>query len=603
MTDWNKKYYEIRKFFGNLGISWKFTIAYLLIFALPVIFIGIYINFMSTKSTVEQAELLVKQSLIQNRELINQKIQSIEKTSVSITQNPKILEYLDRNFQNNISGFENYVYFFAPLFDSFIIQNRYVHHTKFYVKNTSFPDAWNGIYHLRRINFDPRYHVFLENEKKLHQWNPVHDSAIKNKITTALAVRVISLSRKLISFESGRNIGVLDIEIAIKTLFENLEADMGVVEYFMVIDETGSIIFENSKTTLPKQKKMELLSAINHEEFSNGIAKLDNNQFIVKNLPIEDIGSHLIGITPLSKFAVNNRNYKMFLTLVIFTTLLVFASLFYFVSNQLTRRLKTLVIGLKSVKYENINMKMTVDYKDEVGELTESFNQMTDRIHILIESVYKAQLLENKYALKALESQINPHFLYNTLSTISWMARKIKADNIDSLVIVLSNFYRLVLSKGASVITVGDEIALLKAYVEIEKTRYGDLFNVVYDLDEDAFRFNMIKIILQPIAENSIHHGFAVKETKGTLVVRLRQDDKSIFFSIIDDGVGISRTKLRDIKQNEILKSDSGYAIQNVRERIKAVYGNEGCLSIFSRLGCGCTVNIIIPKVATFRNF
>lgn len=594
---------KIRRYFGNMGIAWKFTIAYFVILALPVILTGFYISYMTTVSINQQAELLVKQSLIQKRELINQKIQSIERTSIAITQNPKILEYLEGTFEHNLIGYENYVYFFAPLFDSYIIQNRYIHHTKLYVRNTSFPDAWNGIYHFNRIALDERYGEFLQTNTVLQQWNPIQDSTFDRQISTAINERVLSLSRKLISFLNGENIGVLEIEISTRTLFENLETDMGVVECYIVFDDMGQVVHENINRTLPDNLKADFIAVLNREEPPKGILLFQGERLVTWYLPLESIGGRIIGVAPLSAFALNNQHYRRMITFVLVTALLILGLIIYFVSNRLTRRLKLLVSGIKSVQDESINIKMPIDNNDEVGELSESFNQMTDRIHILIERVYKAQILEKESALKALEAQINPHFLYNTLSTLSWMARKINAEDIDNLVSVLAKFYRLVLSKGNSVISVGDEIALLKAYVEIEKIRFGDLFNVVYDLDEDAFQFKTIKIILQPIAENAIHHGIAAKDGKGTLVVRLRQDDKRIFFSIIDDGVGISRDVLESIEKNEIIRrSETGYAIQNVRERINAVYGSDGHLRISSHRGCGCAVDIVIPKTSMFLN-
>lgn len=183
------------------------------------------------------------------------------------------------------------------------------------------------------------------------------------------------------------------------------------------------------------------------------------------------------------------------------------------------------------------------------------------------------------------------------------MARRVNAENIENLTFLLSKFYRLVLSKGNSIISVRDEIELLKAYVEIEKTRFDNLFEVSYDLDDEALDYEMIKIILQPIAENAINHGIAPKGYKGTLVIKLRKDNENLYFSVIDDGVGIRKDVLERIEEGDIKKERvSGYAIKNVRDRINSVYGNKGYVSIFSRPGIGCSVRITIPKTIIFRD-
>ena len=600
----NVIYKRVLSYFCNMRIAWKFTWAYFMILALPIIGTGIFINYSTTKSFIDQSEILAKQSLLQKRELIQQKIESVEKTAVSITQNPQILKYLEDPFQNNRQGYENYIYSFAPIFESYIIQNKFVYSTMLYTSNTSFPDSWNNIYHLDNIEANQQYRTFLKDDSALGKWNPIHDTKMAIYARYKMKEKVLSYSHKLISFTDKKCIGVLEVEITEKELFGDLEAGTGITEYYLVIDKNQNIISENTYKVLPEElKTFDFLSVLANSQEQDGIIEYKNEQLIVQYIPLEPIECSLIGIVPLANYMGDSPDSGLIITVVIIIALIVFGIIIHLVSNQLTKRLKDLVNGLKSVRNDNINIKMPVKYNDEFGELAVSFNRMTDRIHELIESVYKAQIMEKESELKALESQINPHFLYNTLSTISWMARKVDAKNIDDLTFQLSRFYRLVLSKGNSIITVNDEIELLKSYVEIEKTRFDDQFQVEFDLDEKAYQYKMIKIILQPIAENAIIHGIAPKDSMGTLVVRLRQDEHYLYFSIIDDGVGIARNVLDSIKKGEITKKrESGYAIQNVIERIKAVYGDQGHISIFSRPGIGCSVRIVIPKTIKFPN-
>jgi len=589
---------KMLNFYSNMRIAWKFTCAYFIILALPIIGTGIFINYSTIKSFTHQSELLAKQSLLQKREVINQKIESIEKTSISISQNPQILKYLEEPFENNYQGYENYFYFFSPLFESYIIQNKHIFGAMLYIDNPSFPHSWNNIYHLNSVEGSEEYRAFLSDGRTLQKWNTIHDTEVQIYAKARVKERVFSLSRKLISFSDKKHMGILKIEISEKELFDNLKIDNDNKEYYFVFDDAGNIVSETTYNQIPEEYKTEIVSILKEEQELNDIFEFGKEKHIVCSIPIERIGCNLVGITPLENYMGDNSNYTTIIIVVIFVALLIFGVLIYFVSNQLTRRLKILVRGLKSVRDSNINIKLPTGSRDEFGELAENFNHMTNRIHELIERVYKAQIVEKELELKALEAQINPHFLYNTLSTISWMARKVNADNIEDLAFLLSKFYRLVLSKGNSIISVKDEIELLNAYVEIEKTRFNNLFEVVFDLDKEALNYNMIKIILQPIAENAINHGIAPKGYKGTMIVKLRQDDDNLYFSIIDDGVGISRSVLQSIYKSEIKKERvSGYAIQNVRDRINAVYGEKGHISIFSRPGIGCSVTIVIPKL------
>ena len=591
---------RILSYFRDMRIAWKFTWAYFIILALPIIGTGFYIHHTTMTSFIHQAELLARQGLLQKREIISQKLKSVEKTTISITQNPQVLKYLEDPFENNRRGYENYFYSFAPIFESYIIQNKNVYNTLLYVGNTSFPDSWNNIYHMERIEQDEEYQAFLEDSATLEMWNPIHETKMER--SNRFKERVFSLSRKLISFTDKKCIGVLEVEITWKALFEELETGKDMAEYYLVFDDEGNIVSENTYQELPEKLKTDFISTLAGKQELDGLMDFDNEQLIVWSIPLEAIQCRLVGITPLANYMGDN-SYGLMIAMVIIIALIVFGLIIHFVSNHLTRRLKVLVNGLKSVRNDSINIKMPTGSHDEFGELAESFNHMTARIHELIERVYKAQIMEKESELKALEAQINPHFLYNTLSTISWMARKVNAENIDNLTFLLSKFYRLVLSKGNSIISVKDEIDLLKAYVEIEKTRFDNLFQVEFDLDREALQHRMIKIILQPIAENAIVHGIAPKGFGGTLVVRLTQDEENLHFSIIDDGIGISRNVLESIHKGEIIKKrESGYAIQNVWERIKAVYGEKGHIRIFSRPGIGCSVKIVIPKSANFPN-
>lgn len=591
-----KAYKRIYCFFRDMRLEWKLTCAYFIIIALPIVGTGLFINYTTTQSFINQSQLLMKQSLIQKREIINYKIDSIERTSIYITQNPQIIRYLDIPFENNYRSYENYYFTFCPLFESYIMQNQYIYNTILYVENTTFPDAWNGIYHMDRIKENERFRMLLEEDKKMEMWYPIHDSQDSKE-------KVFSFARKLISFSEMKVIGILEIEITEKLLFKDLYKDKKLVEYYLVLDDKGNVITTNLPSSFLNSLKVRRLLTQAKENVIDGVLEFENQRFIASTVPISRIGCSLVGISPLTTFMADNGDYRTMILVVIAISLILFGTIIHLVANRLTKRLKILVKALKSMRNDNINVKIPVVSHDEIGELAVSFNLMTDRIYELIERVYKAQIMEKEYELKALEAHINPHFLYNSLSTISWMARKINAENIDNTAFLLSKFYRLVLSKGNSVITVQDEINHLKAYVEIERTRFGDSFQVIYDVDPESLDCKMIKIILQPIVENSIKHGLAAKDYRGTIIVRVKQDREYLYLTVIDDGIGMDSQVLESLNRGEdLINSESGYGIRNIRERIKAVYGERGHIKILSRPGVGCTVNITIPKTVKFLN-
>ena len=206
-------------FFRDMRIAWKFTLAYFVILALPMILTGIYISRATTDAIIHQAGLLARQSLLQDRERMNRKIGDVERTALAITQQPQVLGFLDAPFLNNREGYENYLYSFAPLFESQLVQNKYVFHSRLYIRNRSFPDAWNGIYHLAHADEDVELHDLLSGEA-LSKWHPVHDSKLERSVSLPEKEKVFSYSRKLISFGDKACIGVLEMEMTVRELFD-----------------------------------------------------------------------------------------------------------------------------------------------------------------------------------------------------------------------------------------------------------------------------------------------------------------------------------------------------------------------------------------------
>ena len=195
--------------------------------------------------------------------------------------------------------------------------------------------------------------------------------------------------------------------------------------------------------------------------------------------------------------------------------------------------------------------------------------------------------------MRALQAQSNPHFLYNSLSIINWKALEADQEDISRITLSLSTFYRTALNKGKNILLVRDEIANIKAYLDIQLTMHDDSFDVIYDIDDSILKYETLNLILQPILENAIHHGIDLKQDgRGEIRISGKEDDKDIRFAVSDNGVGMTQ------EQAElILTADSkGYGVRNVNERIKLYYGAEYAVCIDSEVGRGTTVTIHFPK-------
>lgn len=291
-------------------------------------------------------------------------------------------------------------------------------------------------------------------------------------------------------------------------------------------------------------------------------------------------------------------------------------------AHSITHPLALLERTIQKVTERDFNVKFNYKYQDEVGRLGNSFNfmvaeirEMVDKLNEYIirlqqekEKVRHEQQLKRQAELKALQAQINPHFLYNTLDSIHWMADKINAMDISRMTMALGMLFRTSLNKGRDFISIQDEVENVNSYLIIQKTRYGDLFDYLINIDGRLLNLLTIKLILQPLVENAIYHGVKEKNQAGIIEIHgeILENDGDVQFIISDNGMGMKPLMLDFINQKlekclsmeTKLSEDEGYGIYNVNERIKLYFGERYGLHYQSEWGQGTEVRILIPQIS-----
>jgi two-component system, sensor histidine kinase YesM len=252
---------------------------------------------------------------------------------------------------------------------------------------------------------------------------------------------------------------------------------------------------------------------------------------------------------------------------------------------------------------EDLQTLVTTNNVDEITELGLSFNLMIAQIRELLRSKIQEQENLKKAELKTLQAQINPHFLYNTLDTIVWMAESNKTDQVIEIVRALSSFFRIALSRGKDWISLRQEIEHVNSYLTIQKMRYRDILDYVIDVDEDLLDSTILKLTLQPLVENALYHGIKTKRKGGEIVVTARRDEQNnVILNVRDDGVGFTPYKLAQIREmlsgeaSAITMKEGGFGLDNVNKRIKLYYGTQYGLSIQSHYRGGTEVTVTIPE-------
>ena len=291
----------------------------------------------------------------------------------------------------------------------------------------------------------------------------------------------------------------------------------------------------------------------------------------------------------------------------IFSVILIFSAVAFSVvaawglSRSIYSPIKKLHDVTTTITKNDLQALMTSDNLDEITELGMSFNIMIGKIKELLDSKMKEQENLKKAELRALQAQINPHFLYNTLDTIIWMAESKQTDQVVKIVSALSNFFRISLSKGMDWITIGEELDRVHSYLTIQKMRYRDILDFKIEMDEDVSENTVLKLVLQPLVENALYHGIKNKRQGGTIVVRARRTgNDEVQLEVEDDGIGFTPEKLAQLRaeledESGDMKLESGFGIDNVNKRIRLYYGRPYGLSIQSEYASGTRVTLIIP--------
>jgi two-component system sensor histidine kinase YesM len=291
----------------------------------------------------------------------------------------------------------------------------------------------------------------------------------------------------------------------------------------------------------------------------------------------------------------------------IFSILLIFSAVGFAVvaawglSRSIYTPIKKLHDVTTTITKNDLQALMTSDNVDEITELGMSFNIMIGKIKELLDSKIKEQENLKKAELRALQAQINPHFLYNTLDTIIWMAESKKTDQVVKIVSALSNFFRISLSKGMDWITIGEEVERIRSYLTIQQMRYQDILDFKIEVDEDVSENTILKLILQPLVENALYHGIKNKRQGGTISVRARRKNQDeVLLEVEDNGIGFTPEKLAQLRaeledDSGDIKLESGFGIGNVNKRIRLYYGKPYGLTVESEYTTGTCVTLVIP--------
>ena len=386
------------------------------------------------------------------------------------------------------------------------------------------------------------------------------------------------------------------IQVAMDVKFSNIAkyvdgVGIGQHGYCYIADENGNIIYHPQQQLIYAGLKKE-----NYTDYSDGTHTESNVIYSVKSLERSDW--KIVGVCFADEMITNKvealaKNLIIISIGVLFVTILaggIFSKLFSKPANDLAKAMQ---------KFENDTDKFVfepIEGTAEITSLTESFEHMVLQIQELVEKVRQEEISLRKTELKALQAQINPHFLYNTLDAIAWMCEEERHKDAVEMVNALARLFRISISRGHELISIEKEIEHAKSYLKIQNFRYKNQFTYDFEVDDTCLSYLCNKITLQPIIENAIYHGIDRMVDEGRIEIRIFPDHEKIVLEVEDNGVGMTEEQCQEILQKDS-GDKAGIGIKNVNDRIKIYFGEEYGITIRSELDEGTCVTITMPKI------
>lgn len=392
--------------------------------------------------------------------------------------------------------------------------------------------------------------------------------------------------------ESGEIIGYVVADIY-DSYYDNILNNISFVENsnIYLLDEKGYIITDKLlKNQTGFRFNEEYLKKMNKENGDLSI-NINNVKYKAYYTTSKSNNVKVIQTIPSNYFFTEAfKNIEIFMIIILFVAIIGYV-LSRILSNRISKPIHEISLQMKEVELGNRDVYVDFNSNDETGLLVKRFNNMIKEINRLIEEDYKKQILIQQTEFKALKAQINPHFLYNALNSISWMARLGLNNEVEDMTNALSKFFRYSISNTGEIVDVKQEIEQINNYLKIQKNRYRDKLSISIEVSEEILNLKILKLILQPLVENAIIHGLEPKIDSGTLIIKGFIKDGLLIFKIIDDGIGFGQSK----------HNGEGIGISNVNKRIKIYYGKDYGVT-YSNINGLTEALIIIPKDGGVNN-
>lgn len=586
--------HKLLMFFRDLSLQYKLLFVFVSFIVIPVCLIVSLSHLKFSNMMMENARVYMSHTLEQTAVNVDIQLENIENISKNIFMDAEVQVALSRN-KESVSDIDKLKYDRSvnKVLSNALIASDYIRSIYLYASN-------GEVYSASYVTNQSMSFIIQDIEVTDIYQKAMSGNGSVVWLNTDRNQKAVPLVREIIDVKNFKPLGVLIInfkEDRLSHLYSKIESDNGC--NIMIAESDSRIISATNK---------DLLDSVVNEDISTDKAFKSKSGYFTKTVNGEKTviffttsshtGWKFISTMPYSNITrqINVVKYWVWVISVLCTIAAVLMSVFF--SRGITRPVKKLVDLMKRFKNGNFDVIMDYDRYDEVGELSQNFNSMVKEIDNLIKKNYMHEITNKEAEFKALQAQINPHFLYNTLESINWIARLNGVTMVCDMTKALGSLMRASIDNRKKLVSVEEELTYIDYFITIEKIRFGERLSVEIQVDKDIYPMVIPKFLIQPIIENAIKHGIQEKIGEGHISLTGSIQDDKVIFTVKDDGVGMNESKIAEILSGCEGLADTEYdrlGVANVSRRIKFYYGDKYGLSIKSKLQKGTEVSIILP--------
>ncbi|MFC5651070.1 sensor histidine kinase [Paenibacillus solisilvae] len=586
-----------------ISFKQKLIITYVVFIVLPLSVLGFGAYYLYSQAMENKLSDFAEQVAVSTSSNIESYIQELEKFTLQPYYNRGLQDLLTLEQPSNPSSelekketIEKNFSFWQSQRDS--VQGIYY----FDLPGTAHPQIYNQGYLPPSLTVEmmPWYKDFSASDENVN-FLSLHKPLSAYLNDSNVVQPVFSLVRKIYkSTTLMEYAGYFEVDFKLDDIKKIMDSvNLGKNGSFFIMDGNHQIVYANDAID---DQLLANLPTLSKDKQGMQRLTIGNRKNIVVYSKVGNYGWTVVGDVPVVQIVSGNsgvRNSMIILGLVCISIAILLSTLS---SIQITKPIYRLIALIKRVEMEDFQIEYANPPRNEIGHLIRSIIRMSRRLDETVRNLYQAEIFRKESELQALKSQINPHFLFNTLETIKMNAEIDEADSTVEMITSLGKLVKSSISRGNDFITFREEQDYLKSYFHIQENRYATRFDMAVDVEEELLDFYLPKLLIQPLIENAFYHGLELKQGKGKLAVTIRSEHDTVIVQVSDDGLGITQERLMQLNQ-QFRSSMSGVArsssigLANVYARIQLYFGGSYTMTINSEPGAGTEIRLVLPII------